>query len=170
MALGKREEEFPARVEERESACFVNTFGSATDATEDSPSPPVEWSSLDEPPPCASTASAIVAHRIRLWVEEDPWTGSNTSEQLSEFRSWWEANEQTTPRDLAHFLSGRGLGGGISGPEGDREGLVQEPTRLVPVSCSVRELGQPAPLSQALSRVEGGVEQVQVDVVEAESL
>ena len=56
----------------------------------------------------------IVPHWVRLWIGNDPWTGSNTSNQLTEFRNYWQANEAVVPRDLAHFLSGRGLGGGVA--------------------------------------------------------
>ena len=71
---------------------------------------------------CAATSfvyardvnSVVVANRIRLWTEADPWDAGNTSNQLTQFRDYWSANEQATPRDLAHMLSGRGLGGGIA--------------------------------------------------------
>ncbi|MCH2145605.1 MAG: M12 family metallo-peptidase [Phycisphaerales bacterium] len=51
---------------------------------------------------------------IRLWSTTDPWTSSNTSSQLTEFREYWESNMGSVERDLAHFLSGRGLGGGVA--------------------------------------------------------
>jgi hypothetical protein len=51
---------------------------------------------------------------IRLWSSEDPWTATNTSNQLTDFRSYWESNMTSVERDLAHFLSGRGLGGGVA--------------------------------------------------------
>ena len=71
---------------------------------------------------CAATSfvyardvnTVVVANRIRLWTQTDPWNAGNTSNQLTQFRDWWQANEQATPRDLAHMLSGRGLGGGIA--------------------------------------------------------
>lgn len=56
----------------------------------------------------------IVPNWVRLWVGGDPWNQENTSNQLTEFRSYWEANEAAVTRDLAHFLSGRGLGGGVA--------------------------------------------------------
>ena len=56
----------------------------------------------------------IVPHWIRLWLGSDPWEAGNTSNQLTEFRNYWQANEAAVPRDLAHFLSGRGLGGGVA--------------------------------------------------------
>ena len=51
---------------------------------------------------------------IRLWDTTDPWSGSNTSAQLNEFVSYWQSNMGSVTRDLAHFLSGRSLGGGIA--------------------------------------------------------
>ncbi|MDG2029474.1 MAG: M12 family metallo-peptidase [Phycisphaerales bacterium] len=51
---------------------------------------------------------------IRLWSSDDPWTASNTSAQLTEFRDYWQSNMGSVDRDLAHFLSGRGLGGGVA--------------------------------------------------------
>ena len=51
---------------------------------------------------------------IRLWSFDDPWTASNTSSQLNEFVSYWQSNMGSVSRDLAHFLSGRSLGGGIA--------------------------------------------------------
>jgi hypothetical protein len=71
---------------------------------------------------CAATSfvyardlnTVVVASRIRLWSQPDPWDAGNTSNQLTQFRNWWQANEQATSRDLAHMLSGRGLGGGIA--------------------------------------------------------
>jgi hypothetical protein len=52
---------------------------------------------------------------VRLWATpEDPWTSGNTYDQLFQWRDWWFANMNDQPRDVAHFLSGRGLGGGIA--------------------------------------------------------
>ena len=57
----------------------------------------------------------LSASYVRLWIDPfDPWTGTSTSAQLNEFRGHWESFMTTVPRDLAHFLSGRGLGGGIA--------------------------------------------------------
>ena len=58
--------------------------------------------------------SRLVISYLRLWDTADPWTQGSTGDQLYEFRDYWEANEQLVPRDLAHFLSGRGLGGGVA--------------------------------------------------------
>lgn len=50
----------------------------------------------------------------RLWSTTDPWTATNTSNQLTQFRDYWIANHASVTRDLAHLVSGRGLGGGIA--------------------------------------------------------
>ncbi|MEM1452035.1 MAG: M12 family metallo-peptidase [Planctomycetota bacterium] len=48
----------------------------------------------------------------------DPWTtpdgGGSTSAMLSEFRSAWNSSGWPASADLAHFLSGANLGGGIA--------------------------------------------------------
>ena len=51
---------------------------------------------------------------LRIWETADPWTGANTSAQLTEFRSYWRANMGSVTRASAHLLSGRSLGGGIA--------------------------------------------------------
>ena len=71
---------------------------------------------------CAATSfiydrdvdTTIVASSLRLWSGEDPWDGPGAGEQLTQFREYWESNESANERDLAHFLSGRGLGGGVA--------------------------------------------------------
>jgi len=52
---------------------------------------------------------------LRIWSNSsDPWTSSNTSNQLSQFVSYWNANMGSVTRHAAHMLSGRNLGGGIA--------------------------------------------------------
>ena len=52
---------------------------------------------------------------LRWWTTTDPWTiASGTSNQLTEFRTYWNTNMRTTPRSLATLLSGRNLGGGVA--------------------------------------------------------
>lgn len=51
---------------------------------------------------------------LRLWEDEDPWTQTAMVDQLFQFRDHWNALMSEVPRDLAHFLSGRGLGGGVA--------------------------------------------------------
>ncbi len=50
---------------------------------------------------------------LRLWVGEDPYDRPDGS-QLDQFRAYWEANMGSVSRHLAHFISGRGLGGGVA--------------------------------------------------------
>ena len=56
----------------------------------------------------------LVLSYLRLWATEDPWTQPAMGDQLYEFRDHWEAQMEEVDRDLAHFLSGRGLGGGVA--------------------------------------------------------
>ena len=52
---------------------------------------------------------------LRIWNDaSDPWDSLSTNAQLSQFQSYWESNMQGVDRHLAHFLSGRNLGGGIA--------------------------------------------------------
>lgn len=50
----------------------------------------------------------------RLWTTTDPWTQGGSVDQLFEYRDYWEANMTGVHKDLGHFLSGRGLGGGVA--------------------------------------------------------
>ncbi len=51
----------------------------------------------------------------RLWATPaDPWNATSTSGELEEFVAYWSGNMTAIARDLAHFLSGRGLGGGVA--------------------------------------------------------
>ena len=57
----------------------------------------------------------LSASYLRLWIDaSDPWSAGSTSAELNEFKGHWDQFMMTVPRDLAHFLSGRGLGGGIA--------------------------------------------------------
>lgn len=52
---------------------------------------------------------------LRVWsTSADPWDQSSTSAQLSQFRSYWNANMTHVDRHAAHFLSTRLLGGGVA--------------------------------------------------------
>jgi len=51
---------------------------------------------------------------VRVWTGSDPWTAGGTQSQLFEFRDHWNANMTHVDRHLAHYLSGRGLGGGVA--------------------------------------------------------
>jgi hypothetical protein len=57
----------------------------------------------------------IAATYARLWTTPaDPWNATSTSTQLEQFEAYWALNMGSVSRDLAHFLSGRGLGGGVA--------------------------------------------------------
>ncbi|HMN97285.1 MAG TPA: M12 family metallo-peptidase [Phycisphaerales bacterium] len=63
----------------------------------------------------AQVSARVEVVFVRLWVSPfDPWNQNTTSAQLSQFRDVWNAAMQGLPRDLAHFLSGRQLGGGVA--------------------------------------------------------
>jgi hypothetical protein len=52
---------------------------------------------------------------LRLWESsDDPWNAGSTGGQLGQFQDFWVNNMADVPRDLAHFLSGRQLGGGVA--------------------------------------------------------
>lgn len=52
---------------------------------------------------------------LRLWeTPSDPWTGADMNAQLGEFQAYWNANMTGVQRNLAHYMSGRGLGGGLA--------------------------------------------------------
>ena len=57
----------------------------------------------------------LAAVYSRLWTTpSDPWTATNTTDQLDQFVGYWNINMTSIARDVAHFLSGRGLGGGVA--------------------------------------------------------
>lgn len=63
-----------------------------------------------------ASAKLIVSH-VSLWSggpASDPWNHTSTNQGLSDFQSYWNTNNTTINRTLAHFLSGRNLGGGIA--------------------------------------------------------
>lgn len=63
----------------------------------------------------ADINTRITASYLRLWTTPDPWTKTTTGDQLGEFQNYWNA---TPPAGVtfnsAHFLSTRGLGGGVA--------------------------------------------------------
>ncbi|RPI13647.1 MAG: T9SS C-terminal target domain-containing protein [Ignavibacteriae bacterium] len=51
---------------------------------------------------------------LRVWsTASDPYTGTTSGELLNEFRAYWNANMQSVPRTIAHYICTRpgGLGG-----------------------------------------------------------
>ncbi|MFQ5502120.1 MAG: M12 family metallo-peptidase, partial [Phycisphaerae bacterium] len=57
----------------------------------------------------------ITAIVVRTSSAADPYTTSNSSALLDEFRAEWIANFGGIPRDIAHLFTGRNLNGGIIG-------------------------------------------------------
>lgn len=52
---------------------------------------------------------------LRLWdADVDPWDQGSTLDQLFQFQNYWNANMTGESRSVVHFLSGRGLGGGVA--------------------------------------------------------
>lgn len=53
---------------------------------------------------------------LRIWnTSNDPWTeNGGTTSQLYQFRDYWVDNMTHIDRNTTHFLSGRGLGGGVA--------------------------------------------------------
>lgn len=52
---------------------------------------------------------------MRIWnSSNDPWNETGTVNQLFQFQDYWNANMTHIERSAAHFLSGRGLGGGVA--------------------------------------------------------
>ncbi len=52
---------------------------------------------------------------LRVWSDsDDPWNADHTIEQLYQFRDTWAATMAGVPRNGAHVLSGRELGGGVA--------------------------------------------------------
>jgi len=57
----------------------------------------------------------ITVSYSRLWSDsDDPWTGSDSGNQLGQFQGHWETHMDHISRQMAHFLSGRNLGGGVA--------------------------------------------------------
>ncbi len=52
---------------------------------------------------------------LSIWTtSSDPWSAGDTSSGLYEFGDYWHANHAGLSRVTAHFLSGKGMGGGIA--------------------------------------------------------
>jgi hypothetical protein len=56
-----------------------------------------------------------LTHIIVRTTSNDPYTSSNPSTLLDQFRSEWLNNQGAIPRDLAHLMTGRNLNGGTIG-------------------------------------------------------
>lgn len=63
----------------------------------------------------AEVDTSMLLSYISLWTTpSDPWNQSSTSCNLFHFGQYWNSNRSQIDRTLAHFLSGRSLGGGIA--------------------------------------------------------
>jgi cysteine-rich repeat protein len=51
---------------------------------------------------------------VRLWSTTDPWSATETDDMLNEVQAYWQTNEGATPRDTVHFISGKGVIGGLA--------------------------------------------------------
>jgi hypothetical protein len=60
--------------------------------------------------------TSLMVQSVSLWTtSSDPWTQTgSTLCGLMEFGRYWNLNHTGTPRTIAHFMSGKGLGGGIA--------------------------------------------------------
>ncbi len=56
----------------------------------------------------------ILFRGVRLWQTTDPWKAQSTGSMLDELTDYWMINEGSTARDLVHFLSGKGVRGGVA--------------------------------------------------------
>ncbi|HXT19317.1 MAG TPA: M12 family metallo-peptidase, partial [Thermoanaerobaculia bacterium] len=59
--------------------------------------------------------TSLVVQSVNLWTTSaDPWSQLNTLCGLMEFGRYWNLNRTNVSRTIAHFLSGKNLGGGIA--------------------------------------------------------
>jgi hypothetical protein len=59
--------------------------------------------------------AGILVQSISLWTTaSDPWNQQDTNCGLLEFGHYWNLNRTNAPRTIAHFMSGRTLGGGVA--------------------------------------------------------
>jgi hypothetical protein len=63
----------------------------------------------------AELNTSLVVQSVSLWTtSNDPWTQTSTFCGLLEFGKYWNQNKTGISRTIAHFLSGKSLGGGIA--------------------------------------------------------
>ena len=63
----------------------------------------------------AEINTSLMVPSVSLWTtSSDPWSQSGTLCGLMEFGRYWNKNNTGISRTIAHFLSGRALGGGIA--------------------------------------------------------
>lgn len=59
--------------------------------------------------------TSLVVQSVSLWTTAaDPWTQTSTLCGLMEFGRYWNLNRTNVSRTIAHFMSGKNLGGGIA--------------------------------------------------------
>ena len=59
--------------------------------------------------------TALTLSYLSLWEDsDDPWNQTGTSCALSEFGYFWNTQRQDVDRSIAHFVSGKNMGGGIA--------------------------------------------------------
>ena len=63
----------------------------------------------------AEIGTPLVISHVSLWTtSSDPWGQTASNCALYEFGRWWNNNQSSIPRTVAHMLSGKGTGGGIA--------------------------------------------------------
>lgn len=63
----------------------------------------------------AEVSTALLVPSMSLWAtSNDPWAQNDSECGLLEFGRYWNLNRTNVPRTIAHFLSGKFLGGGIA--------------------------------------------------------
>jgi hypothetical protein len=63
----------------------------------------------------AELNTSLVVQSVSLWTtSNDPWTQTSTFCGLLEFGRYWNQHNTGVSRTVAHFLSGKSLGGGIA--------------------------------------------------------
>jgi hypothetical protein len=63
----------------------------------------------------AELNTSLVVQSVSLWTtSSDPWTQTQTLCGLFEFGKYWNQNRTNVSRTIAHFLSGKSLGGGVA--------------------------------------------------------
>lgn len=63
----------------------------------------------------AEINTALAVPSVSLWTtSSDPWAQTSTLCGLMDFGRYWNKNNTAVSRTISHFLSGKGLGGGIA--------------------------------------------------------
>jgi hypothetical protein len=63
----------------------------------------------------AEVGAALNVQSLSLWTRSgDPWVQTSTTCGLMEFGRYWNKNKSGVQRTIAHFLSGKSLGGGVA--------------------------------------------------------